>query len=157
MPRRLRPPLADAPAGKDRWDSPAAEGAPASFLRADRDAVLLAQSGWTKVIEPCRGYFGRLRVKAKDVKMSEYPDTRHAYDFPTFPATPTVAKDAQTTLRCTLREEPVGIMVNVETQKPFTYGDSCIGRDPHVAYSAASTRATEDEVKALLKKVFMLE
>jgi hypothetical protein len=38
-----------------------------------------------------------------------------------------------------LREEPVGIMVNVETQKPFTYGDSCIGRDPHVAYSAAST------------------
>jgi hypothetical protein len=59
-------------------------------------------------------------VKAKDVKMTEYPDTWHAYDFPTFPATPTVAKDAQTTLRCTLREESVGIMVNVETQKPFT-------------------------------------
>jgi dienelactone hydrolase len=108
-------------------------------------------------IEPCRSYFGRLRVKAKDVKLTEYPDTWHAYDFPTFPATPTVAKDAQTTLRCTLREESVGIMVNVETQKQFTYGDSCIGRDPHVAYSAASTRATEDEVKALLKKVFMLE
>jgi dienelactone hydrolase len=106
-------------------------------------------------IGPCRSYFERLRVNAKDVKMLEYPDTWHAYDFPTVPPTPTIVQNAQTTL-CTLREEPVGTIVNTETLKPFTYSDRCIGRNPHIAYSVASTRATEDAVKTLLKNVFKL-
>jgi hypothetical protein len=50
----------------------------------------------------------------------------------------------------------LGTMMNTETKKPFTYGDSCVGRDPHMAYSATSTHATEDAVKALLKEVFKL-
>jgi dienelactone hydrolase len=106
-------------------------------------------------ITPCRNYFGRLKMAAKDVQMTEYPDTWHAYDFPTLPSVPTVAQNAQTT-HCVLKEEPAGTIVNTATQKPFSYADACMGRNPHVAYSASSTRATEDAVKALLKTVFKL-
>lgn len=106
-------------------------------------------------IGPCRSYLERLQKTAKDVKMTEFPDTWHAFDYPHLPPIPTVVQNGQTT-HCTLNEGPVGIIINTETQKPFTYGDSCVGRNPHVAYSAASTRVTEDAVKALLKAVFKL-
>ena len=35
-------------------------------------------------IGPCRDYFGRLKQTAKDVQMIEYPDTWHAFDYPSF-------------------------------------------------------------------------
>jgi len=62
---------------------------------------------------------------------------------------------AQTT-HCVLKEEPMGTIINVATHKPFTYTDGCLGRNAHVAYSAKATRATEEAVRVLLKKVFEL-
>jgi hypothetical protein len=56
-----------------------------------------------------------------------------------------------------LIEETAGTIVNTATNKPFTYADDCVGRSPHVAYSAKATAATEQAVTALLKKVFGLE
>jgi len=106
-------------------------------------------------IGPCRSYLERLRPHAKDVKMIEYPDTWHAFDYALFPSTPTVVQNGQTT-HCSLKEQPVGIIINTETQKPFTYADSCVGQNPHVAYSAASTHATEEAVRQLLKTTFNL-
>jgi dienelactone hydrolase len=106
-------------------------------------------------IGPCRDYLARLEKTAKDIKMVEFPDTWHAYDSVSLPAVPTVVQNAQTT-HCSLKEEPLGIIINTQTRKPFTYGDPCLGRNPHVAYSAISTRATEDAVKALLKAAFKL-
>jgi len=87
--------------------------------------------------------------------MVEYPDTWHGYDNPLTPPAPTVAQNAQTT-HCVLKEEPAGTIVNTATQKPFTYADQCGGRNPHIAYSAPSTHATEESVKTLLKTVFRL-
>jgi len=106
-------------------------------------------------IGPCRAYFERLKQTAKDVQMIEYPDTWHAFDYPLFSSTPTVVQNGQTT-HCTLREEPAGTILNAATQKPFTYADACVGRNPHVAYSAVSTHATEESVKTLLTGVFKL-
>ena len=106
-------------------------------------------------IGPCRDYFSRLRNTAKDVKMVEYPDTWHAFDYPLVPPTPTVVANGQTT-HCVLKEEPIGVIINTETQKPFTNADSCVGRNPHIAYSASSTQATEATVKELLRTVFRL-
>jgi dienelactone hydrolase len=83
-------------------------------------------------IGPCREYFQRLKTTAKDIEMTEYPDTWHAYDFPVFSSAPTSAQNAQTT-HCVLREEPVGQIINVATKNPFTYADACVGQDPHVA------------------------
>jgi hypothetical protein len=50
-----------------------------------------------------------------------------------------------------LKEKLIGRIINTATQKPFTYSEDCVGRNPHMAYSASST---EDAVKALLKAVF---
>jgi len=104
-------------------------------------------------IGPCRAYFERLKQTARDVQMIEYPDTWHAYDNPLFPSAPTVAHNAQTT-HCVLKEEPAGTIINTATQRPFTNADECVGRNPHLAYSATSTRATEESVKSLLKTIF---
>jgi dienelactone hydrolase len=106
-------------------------------------------------IAPCRAYFARLKQTARDVQMTEYPDTWHAFDYPLFPATPMVVQNGQTT-HCMLKEEPTGRIINTATQKSFTYADACVGRNPHVAYSASSTHATEEAVKTLLKTVFKL-
>lgn len=107
-------------------------------------------------IGPCRAYYASLKGTAKDVQMTEFADTWHAYDFPFLPSTPTVVKDAETT-HCVLKEGPIGTIINTATQKPFTYADKCVGRNPHVAYSATSTRATEEAVESLLKRVFKLD
>ena len=104
-------------------------------------------------IAPCRAYFERLKQTAKDIQMTEYPETWHAYDYPVLSSTPMIAQNAQTT-HCVLKEETPGRIINVATQKPFTYSDDCVGRDPHVAYSESSTHATEEAVKALLKALF---
>jgi dienelactone hydrolase len=106
-------------------------------------------------IEPCRAYFERLRATSKDVQMTEYTNTWHAFDYPSLPSKPTNVPYAQTT-HCVLKEEPMGTIINVVTHKPFTYADDCLGRNAHVAYSAKATRATEEAVRVLLKKVFKL-
>ena len=106
-------------------------------------------------IAPCRAYFRRLRVTSKDVQMTEYPNTWHAFDYPSLPSKPINVPYAQTT-HCVLKEEPMGTIINVATHKPFTYTDGCLGRNAHVAYSAKATRATEEAVRVLLKKVFEL-
>jgi dienelactone hydrolase len=106
-------------------------------------------------IGPCRSYFQQLKQRAKDVEMTEYADTWHAYNYPLFPATPTIVQNAQTT-HCVLKEDPIGTIINTATQKPFSYADQCVGRNPHVAYSASSTQASMEAVKSLLKKVFKL-
>jgi hypothetical protein len=95
------------------------------------------------------------RPRQQGVQMTEYPDTWHAFDYPLVPPTPTVVQNGQTT-HCVLKEEPVGTIIHVATQKPFTYADDCVGRNPHMAHSANSTHATEEAVRELLKTVFQL-
>ncbi len=106
-------------------------------------------------IAPCRAYFDRLKMVAKDVQMTEYPNTWHAFDYPSLPAKPMNVPYAQTT-HCVLKEEPMGTIINVATHRPFTSADDCVGRNAHVAYSAEATHATEDAVRGLLTKVFEL-
>jgi len=106
-------------------------------------------------IASCRAYFERLKQAGKDVQMTEYPDTWHAFDYPSLPSTPVVVQNGQTT-NCVLIEEMAGTIINTATNKPFTYADDCLGRNPHVAYSAKATNATEGAVGTLLKKVFKL-
>ena len=87
--------------------------------------------------------------------MTEYPNTWHAFDYPSLPSKPISVPYAQTT-HCVLKEQPMGTIINMATRKPFTYADDCLGRNAHVAYSAKATRATEEAVTLLLKKVFKL-
>lgn len=109
---------------------------------------------WVEVA-PCRAYFERLKRTAKDVQMTEFPNTWHAYDYPSLPSHPSVVPYAQTT-HCVLKEEPVGTIINMATHKPFTTADACVGKGAHVAYSAQATRATEQALRTLLTRVFKL-
>jgi dienelactone hydrolase len=106
-------------------------------------------------IAPCRAYFARPKQAGKDVQMTEYPDTWHAFDYPSLPSNPIVVENGQTT-HCALMEETTGAIINTATNKPFTYADDCLGRNPHVAYSAKATKAAEGAIRRLLKKVFQL-
>jgi dienelactone hydrolase len=56
-------------------------------------------------IVPCRRYFERLKKSANDVRMTEFPDTVHAFDFPLLPTTPTVVQNGQT-LHCSKWSRP---------------------------------------------------
>lgn len=106
-------------------------------------------------IGPCRAYVQRLQKAGRDVKLTEFPDTWHAFDFPTLPPIPIGLPNARAN-HCALREEPAGTIINTATGKPYTGQDACIGQMPHTAYSATSTHATEAAVKDLLRGVFHL-
>jgi dienelactone hydrolase len=107
-------------------------------------------------VTPCRPYFERLRAAGRDAKLTEYPDAHHSYDNPLGSKTPVVAKDAQSTRDCFLKEEPRGVIINVKSGQPFAYTDPCVVLDPHTGYNEAAALATRNEVTALLKTVFKL-
>ena len=106
-------------------------------------------------VGPCREYVARLKRDAKDAEITEYPDAWHGFDYPLLPTTPTALPNAQTR-HSLFKEEPLGVVVNAEPQKPESRADPGTGRDPHLAYSATATRAAETAVMALLRKTFGL-
>jgi dienelactone hydrolase len=100
-------------------------------------------------VAPCRAYVERLRKAGKDVTLTEYPDAHHAFDNPLLKVT--AAPQAQTSRRCTLREEPAGTIINAVTKQPFTMEDPCVERGPNVGYNAAATTAATEAVKEFLR------
>jgi dienelactone hydrolase len=108
-------------------------------------------------VAPCRAYVERLRAAGRDAQLTEYPNAHHTYDSPLAPKTPTVAPAAQSVRACTLREEPLGTIVNASTGQPFTYGDPCIQTGPHLGYDESAANATRLAVKQLLRGVFRLD
>lgn len=107
-------------------------------------------------VAPCRPYFERLRAAGRDVQLTEYADAHHSYDNPLGSKTPTVSKGAQSTRACTLTEEPLGTVINVETKQPFTYKDACVQTDPHSGYNEAAANATRTAVKDAVRIAFKL-
>jgi dienelactone hydrolase len=111
---------------------------------------------WVSVAA-CKPYYERLRAAGRDAKLIEFPDAHHSYDNPLGSKTPIVAKDAQSTRECALKEEPRGSIINARTGQPFSYADSCVKLDPHTAHNESATNATRNEVRAMLKTVFKQE
>lgn len=108
-------------------------------------------------VGPCRPYFERLRAAGHDAQLIEYSDAHHSYDNPLGPKMPRVSKGSQSTRACTLKEEPVGSVVNVATGQPFTYRDACVQTDPHIGYNEAAANATRKAVTDLVRTVFKLD
>jgi dienelactone hydrolase len=108
-------------------------------------------------VAPCRAYVERLRAAGRDAELTEYPDAHHVYDNPLAPNPPAVAKASQSVRACTLKEEPLGTIVNAATGEPFSYRDPCIQTGPHLGYNEAAATATRASVKDLLRTVFKLD
>jgi dienelactone hydrolase len=105
---------------------------------------------------PCKRYLERLRASGRDVELTEYPNAPHGFDNPLGSPTPTPSKNAQTVRRCTIQEEPTGVLINAATKEPFTYKDACVERDPHTGADLAATQAAKTAVKDFLKASFKL-
>lgn len=100
---------------------------------------------------PCRDYISRLNAAGKDAVMTEYPGAHHGFDVPD--AVPNLM--AQTSRNCQRREE-AGKIVNVATNKPFTYDDACMELGSTERYDKAATEAAQAAVKKFLTEVFGL-
>jgi len=107
-------------------------------------------------VAPCRAYVERLRGPGRNVELTEYPDAQHVFDNPLFSTTPVWWPQAQTTRRCTLKEEPLGRIIDAETHRPFTYADPCVERGVHVAYNPSAHAAAIHAVKEFLRTTFKL-
>jgi dienelactone hydrolase len=107
-------------------------------------------------VAPCRAYVERLTEAHKDVKLIEYPDAYHVFDAPAF-RTPIILKGATTTRRCQLMEGADHQIINPETQKPFTYNDACVERDPTIAYNEAASSQARMFVRDFLTQIFQLK
>jgi dienelactone hydrolase len=105
----------------------------------------------------CKRYVERLEAAGRDVRLTEYPSAPHAFDNPLGAVPAAVVAGAQTVRHCVIRKEPEGVLVNAQTQQPFTYKDPCVELDPHAGYDAAATAATIMSVRQFLKTAFKLE
>ena len=105
----------------------------------------------------CKAYVERLKSAGRDVQVTEYPTASHAFDNPLARVPPAVVVGGQSVRHCTIREEPVGLLIDASTREPFTYKDPCVEIGPHVGYDAAATDAAKASVKEILKTAFKLQ
>ncbi len=65
--------------------------------------------------------------------LTEYPDSQHGFDSGLFGFNLSlVSANAQTVRHCHIREGEGGLLVNADTQAPFSYKDDCVELSPHV-------------------------
>jgi dienelactone hydrolase len=108
-------------------------------------------------VAKCKAYVERLRDAKRDVVLTEYPDAQHGFDTPLNVGTVQVSTNAQTVRACTIREADGGTLINVSTQKPFSYKDDCVQFNPHVGGNAEATAAARVAVTEFARQVFKLE
>jgi dienelactone hydrolase len=107
-------------------------------------------------VASCKAYVGRLQEAKRDVVLTEYPDSQHAFDLGLLGlSTVVVSANAQTARHCHIKEGEGGVLVNADTQAPFGYQDACIELNPHVGGNPATAeearKAVSDFLQTLLK------
>src|SRR5215475_2844231 len=107
-------------------------------------------------IAPCRTFYQRLRANGKDAQLTEYPNVSHLFDNPAVPPRPIPVK-IQTSRSCDMKEEPLGVINNIATKRPFSWDDTCVEINTHFAYDEPATRSTHAAVRELLRTVFSLK
>jgi dienelactone hydrolase len=108
-------------------------------------------------VASCKAYVARLQEAKRDVVLTEYPDSQHAFDAGLLGiSTVTVSANAQTARNCHIRESEGGVLMNADTQKPFGYSDACIELNPHVGGNPVTAEQAQKAVSEFLKVVFRL-
>src|SRR5262245_54139202 len=78
-------------------------------------------------VATCKAYLTRLQEAKRDAVLTEYPDSEHGFDAGLLGVNiVTVSANAQSARNCHLKEGEGGVLMNAETQAPFTYKDACI-------------------------------
>jgi dienelactone hydrolase len=108
-------------------------------------------------VASCKSYVERLRTAGRDVILTEYPDSQHAFDNGLIGAnTISVSANAQTVRNCQIREGEGGVLMNAATQQPFTYNDACVELNPHVGGNPETAKAARQAVINFMRELFKL-
>jgi dienelactone hydrolase len=108
-------------------------------------------------VASCKAYVARLQDAKRDVVLTEYPDSPHAFDAGLLGNNVvTVSANAQTARNCHIREGEGGLLINADTQAPFGYTDGCIELNPHVGGNPATAEQARKAVSDFLLALFKL-
>ena len=108
-------------------------------------------------VASCKAYVQRLQAAKRDVMLTEYPDSAHAFDAGLLGNNiVTVSANAQTARNCHIREGEGGVLMNADTQAPFGYKDACIELNPHVGGNPATAAEARKAVSEFLQALFRL-
>jgi dienelactone hydrolase len=108
-------------------------------------------------VASCKAYVARLKEAGRDVALTEYPDSPHGFDAGLLGVdNVTVSTDAQTVRHCHIREGEGGVLMDADTNAPFTYKDACIELNPHVGGNPRTAEEARQAVRDFLRELFML-
>lgn len=107
-------------------------------------------------VKSCKAFVERLKAAGRDVVLTEYPDSAHGFDSGLLGVkTVAVSANAQTVRNCKIKEGDGGVLMNGDTNAPFSYKDACVELNPHIggnpATAAESRKAVEEFLQALFK------
>jgi dienelactone hydrolase len=105
----------------------------------------------------CKAFVERLKATGRDVELTEYPDSPHGFDSGLAGIDATlVSANAQTVRHCHIKEGDGGVLMNTDTEVPFTYKDPCVELSPHVGGNPATAEEARKAVVDFLQGLFKL-
>jgi dienelactone hydrolase len=108
-------------------------------------------------VASCKAFVTRLKDAKRDVVLTEYADSQHAFDAGLLGAhTVTVSANAQTVRNCHIKEGEGGVLMNADTQTIFSYNDACVELNPHVGGNPLTAEAARKAVSDFLQALFKL-
>jgi dienelactone hydrolase len=108
-------------------------------------------------VASCKAFVTRLKEAGRDVVLTEYPDSAHGFDAGLIGNNIVVeSTNAQTVRHCHIREGEGGLLMNADTQVPFSYKDPCVELNPHVGGNPATAQEARKAVVEFLRDLFML-
>jgi dienelactone hydrolase len=108
-------------------------------------------------VKSCKAFVERLKAAGRDVVLTEYPDSAHGFDSGLLGvSTVAVSANAQTVRNCRIKEGDGGVLMNGETNAPFTYKDSCVELNPHVGGNPKTAAEARKAVEEFLQVLFKL-
>jgi dienelactone hydrolase len=107
-------------------------------------------------VAACKAYVERLRKAGRNVQLTEYPNAPHGFDNP-LNAQPSKNNETfQTVRHCSIREEPMGQLINAVSKQPFTYEDPCVERGTRTGYDPTAARMAHQAVGEFVRGIAKL-
>lgn len=107
---------------------------------------------------PCKALVERAKASGADIELFEYPGGEHGFDLAFLSGRGTInCKSCQTARSCKLEENAEGVLMNLETKKPFAYDDACVQKGTTIAYHPTEGPKARAQAASILKEVFGLK
>ncbi|UPK24515.1 dienelactone hydrolase family protein [Bradyrhizobium sp. 195] len=108
-------------------------------------------------VKSCKAFVERLKTAGRDVVLTEYPDSAHGFDSGLLGvSTVAVSANAQTVRNCHIREGDGSVLMNGDTNAPFSYKDACVELNPHVGGNPKTAAESRKAVVEFLLALFKL-